>query len=145
MAVSTAPAAKQKLLDLFNASVDLTGVTRTWAAPTKDEEYTEEHVWLGDVSQTEKWASLGAQKRDEDYTVEVVVQVTRPGDDEITVETRAWQLQAAVTAAVRADVTLAGVLSQWAEVVSTRMETRPAGPSSWLAKGTLLVHCRSRI
>jgi hypothetical protein len=149
VAVSTVPAAKAKLLALFEASTVLgaatPAVTCTWAAPTKDDEYQLDHVWIGDVEQSEEFRVLGQQRIDEEYTVEIVVQAYREGDDEQAVEERAWVLREGVVAAIRADLSLGGILNQWAGTFPTRMEVRPATPSGWLARGTVTLTCRARI
>jgi hypothetical protein len=145
MADSTVPAVKAYLLAEFQNDADLTGVTVKWSAPADGDQYTRDMVWLGDVDQTEVYRAIGQERKDEDYTLEVVVQAYLEGDDPRATEERAWELRAAVAAAIRADLTLGGNLNHWAEMDSTRMTTRPADPKGWLAKGTLQLRCRARI
>jgi hypothetical protein len=142
MAVSTVPAAKAALVTLIEAA--LTGVSVTWSAPTDEEDYVAEMVWLGDVEHTDDWGALGRQRIDETYELEIVVQVYQEGDNAQACEERAWVLREGVVTAVRADLTLGGILNKWAGTFPTRMETRPAD-KGWLAKGTLRLPCRARI
>lgn len=142
MADSTVPAVKAALVTLIDGTTS--GVTVTWAAPTDEEDYVAEMIWLGDVEHTDEFGALGGQRIDESYEVEIVVQVYQEGDDAQACEERAWVLRAAVVTAIRADLTLGGILNKWAGTFPTRMETRPAD-KGWLAKGTLRLPCRARI
>jgi hypothetical protein len=81
VSASTAPAAKAALLTIFAAAAGLSGVTLSWDQPTKDSDYTGEMIWLGDVQGSENWSSLGAQRREETYTVGLGVYVEQWGDD----------------------------------------------------------------
>ena len=143
MAISTAPAVKQKILDLLAANTDLNGVTVTWSAPTNDSDYQADNIWLGDVEQEEDFRILGAQRIDETYTIEIFVQAVALGDVEKTAEDRAWVLRDEVVQSLRADLTLGGTVNQWVGPFPTRMETRPL-PNGWLSKGRLLLTCRAR-
>jgi hypothetical protein len=116
MADSTVPAVKAYLLAEFQNDADLTGVTVKWSAPADGDQYTRDMVWLGDVDQTEVYRAIGQERKDEDYTLEVVVQAYLEGDDPRATEERAWELRAAVAAAIRADLTLGGNLNHWAEM-----------------------------
>jgi hypothetical protein len=150
MAVSTVPATKAKLVQLFQASASLGGATPhvrvTWAAPTRDEEYQNDHVWLGRTRQVEEFRTLGAQRIDEEYTIDIVIQAYRSGNDEQAVETRWWVMREAVVAALRADLSLGGTVNGWVGPFPTDdVEPRPAAPKGWLCKGTVSLTCRARI
>jgi hypothetical protein len=143
---STAAQAKRAILDLLATSDALEGVELSWAGPTQDADVKHRMVWLGKTVQTEKWAtSLGAKKRDEDYHVTVIAQVWKDGDDPEQTELKAWDLQSAVSEAIRADLTLGGLLAQFAELSSTEVEPLPASPRGWRARAEMKVHCVARI
>jgi hypothetical protein len=144
VAVSTVPAAKQKILDLLAANGDLAGVTITWAAPTNDSDYQEDNIWLGDVDQEEEFKVLGAYKIDETYTIPVHIQAVKQGDVEKDAEVRFWALREEVISSIRSNLTLDGVLNQWAGTFPTRVEVRPT-PNGWLARGEVSLTCRARI
>jgi hypothetical protein len=144
MAVSTVPAAKQKILDLLAANGDLAGVTITWAAPTNDSDYQHDNIWLGDVDQEETFRVLGAQKIDEEYRLPIHIQAHKEGDVEKDAEERFWTLREEVIGTLRADLTLGGILNQWAGTFPTRVEVRPT-PNGWLARGEVALTCRARI
>lgn len=131
MSAATAPAVKQAMLALFAAAPALTGVTVTWDGPTKDEDYTGEMIWLGDVEGSEDWATVGGQLRRETYTIGTGVYVEQWGDDPQTVETRLWTVWNAATEALRTDlrspsstIKAAGVLQY--DAIGFRQRTGPA-------------------
>lgn len=146
MADSTVPTVKAYLLSLFQQATDLTGVTVVWAAPTKEEDYDYDMLWLGETTDTdEEFRRLGAQSIHETYEVPVVFQAYIAGDDPQSTEERAWEMRAAIIDALRADLTLGDLISEWSGPYPTRMELRPANPAGWLAKGTVRIQCRATI
>jgi hypothetical protein len=58
-------------------------------------------VMLGVVDGDEDWAQIGGRKRDEDYTVDLFVLVSVPGDSALEACTRAWDLFARISATLR--------------------------------------------
>jgi hypothetical protein len=136
VSASTAPAAKAALLTIFAAAAGLSGVTLSWDQPTKDSDYTGEMIWLGDVQGSENWSSLGAQRREESYTVGLGVYVEQWGDDPQTVETRLWAVWAAATEALRTDLrsqpsTLRTAGVRQYETLTFRQRTGPATAEKW--------------
>lgn len=150
MAASTAPAAKQKILDLLNARTTLATLVAAnelkirWAAPTEEADYRRDIVWLGDVQQTEDHIALGGMRKDEDYTIELWCQSYRTGDDPRATEEACWQLREEAAAAVLANPNLGGVLNQFIEIQSTNVTTRPA-EKGWLVKAEASLLCHARI
>lgn len=145
MADSTVPAVKAKLVELFAAAA--APVPVSWAAPTEETDYdlVNGNVWLGKVTQDEDWShSMGAMDRDEVYIVKVWAQVYRRGDDPQITEQQAWAIRAVLSTALRADITLEGVVSLQASLVATEMETLPSS-DGWLARAELDVRVQSRI
>ena len=145
MANSTVPAAKAALLSIFATALAGESVDISWAAPSDDEDYTDEMVWLGDVDYEDSFKVLGAQRIDEEYTIPVSIQVVREGDNPQATEERWWALRALCVNALRDDLTLGGVVNQWVGSFPSNNETRPAGPKQWLSRGTVSLTCRARI
>lgn len=83
-----------------------------------------EMVIIGDVNGDQEWASIGASRRDEDYTLDLFVVVLWPGYDQLEALTRAWELYAVVENVVRANPGAGGPGVMWSEV------RRPNGTSS---------------
>jgi len=136
VSAATAPAAKQAMLTVFGAAAGLTGVTLSWDQPTQESDWTGEMIWLGDVEGSEDWGTLGAQRRQETYTVGVGVYVEQWGDDPQTVETRLWTVWNAATEALRNDLrsqpsTLRSAGIRQYETIEFRQRTGPATPEKW--------------
>lgn len=136
---TTVPACKATVLAILAARPALAGVTLAWSAPTKDEDFTEEMVFLGASDDTSDWAELGAGRRIEEYLLDLVVWVQRWGDDPQGTETRAHALWDEVEDALRDDIrsqpsTLraAGVLQF--NRVTRRTSLGPASPDTWGAR-----------
>lgn len=144
MAVSTVPQAKAKILDLLDARPGLAGVTRAYTYPADEASIGREHIHLGDVSQTEVWGAIGGQRRDEDFTIEIVILVRKFGDDPQATETRLWVLREEVATALRSDLTLSGILNQWCELTNTRVDQFPL-TDGWTSRARLTVRCTARI
>lgn len=83
-----------------------------------------EMVIIGDVNGEQEWASIGASRRDEDYTLDLFVVVLWPGYDQLEALTRAWELYAVVEDVIRANPGAGGPGVMWSEV------RRPNGTSS---------------
>lgn len=83
-----------------------------------------EMVIIGDVNGDQEWASIGASRRDEDYTLDLFVVVLWPGYDQLEALTRAWELYAVVEDVIRANPGAGGTGVMWSEV------KRPNGTSS---------------
>ena len=145
MATSTAATAKQRILDLLAARPALAAVKRTWAEPTQQGDHGADHVWFGDTDQSEEWGSLGAHARNENYVIELTAVAYLPGDDPQAAEARGWTLQGEISQALRSDPSLGGLLSQYAELQTTRMTVDPASAGGWVARANLRVHCVARI
>jgi hypothetical protein len=101
---TTIPACKAAILTILGLRAGLAGVTLNWAGPTKDEDYVDEMIFLGQAERISDWASLGAGRRVEDYTIALTVFVEQWGDDPETVEERAYALLDEVEDALRDDI-----------------------------------------
>ncbi|MDP2712099.1 MAG: hypothetical protein Q8O56_12860 [Solirubrobacteraceae bacterium] len=100
---SAVPYAKANLLAICVEA--LPDVQVTWGYPGQLIE--SECLWLDDAVGTER-PSIGQVSHREKFTIPVVVMVHAQGDDHQSAEERAWQLVAAVEAAVLAHPSLNG-------------------------------------
>jgi len=83
-----------------------------------------EMVIVGDVAGDQEWASIGAARRDEDYTVDLYVVVLWPGYDATETMTRAWELWGVVEDVLRQNPGAGGPGVMWSEL------KRPTGTTS---------------
>jgi hypothetical protein len=140
MSAASAPAAKAAILTILQAAAGLTGVTVMWDQPTKDEDFAApELVWLGNVTGDENWGMLGAQRRDEQYSIGLGVYVEQWGDNPQTLEARTWAIWGAATDALRTDLRTPGSLLRAAGVrqydrITFQQRTGPATPEKWGAR-----------
>lgn len=140
MSAASAPAAKAAIVQILQAAGALSGVGITWDAPSKDEDFAApEMVWLGDVNGDEDWTSLGAQRREERYTIGIGVYVEQWGDDPQTAETRLWTVWGAATNALRTDLRTQPSVLRAAGVyqfdrITFQQRTGPATPEKWGAR-----------
>lgn len=122
MATSTVPAVITALHRLLvDADWPLRIPSVTVGLPRQAER---EMVIIGDVNGDQEWASIGASRRDEDYTLDLFVVVLWPGYDQLEALTRAWELYAVVEDVIRANPGAGGTGVMWSEV------KRPNGTSS---------------
>jgi hypothetical protein len=146
MAYSTIPAAKAQILATLQARPGLAGVLVRRVVPTGEVPPEPERVYVDDVVDISRdWAMLGLLKVDEEYTIKVLVEVWRDGDDPVACETRLFEVVAEVEQAIVSDVTLAGVFLQWAAKPALSEQRCLPGPDGWLAFATVDVLCKARI
>jgi hypothetical protein len=132
---STIPACKAAVLTVLAARPALTSVTRTWAGPTKDEDFVEEMIFLGVTEDTSEFVAFSGP-REETYTLQITVWVELWGDDPQAAEERAHVLWDEVEDALRDDLMnqsgslrAAGV-SQFNRA-SRRTSTGPSTTEKW--------------
>lgn len=143
MSSSTAPAAKAAILALLEAHAPLDDVNLRWGGPTKEAQLKPDQVFFGQIEQTEE--PLGPHTIDEDYDLEIVVQVRKLGDDkEQATEERAWDIRSEIRAALEANPTLGGLLNIGCEISRTVQESEPL-TDGWFARLRLTVHCHSHL
>lgn len=140
-AVPTAKAALKAAIESRDNVVSQ-GVVVRWGAPTDESQWLGKHemIYFGRVDQAEEWGSLGGGRRDEDFTIDVVIQVHQLGDDEQETETRAWELRDEIEAALKADKTLGGAVSHWVQIERTTQENEPL-EDGWGVRLTVTVRC----
>lgn len=108
MPTSTVPALKAALLSRLQADAaigtngTLGSIQITWGdpvAPGPDRNW----VALGDVKDNQVAAALGAQKREETYTMDILISVLRPvRESQQSTTTFAYSIAAAIEASIRA-------------------------------------------
>ncbi|HEY7831792.1 MAG TPA: hypothetical protein VIC06_14615, partial [Solirubrobacteraceae bacterium] len=107
MSATTAPAVKARLVELFKGVVD--GETEVWFNRTNTEHQLNENVYVLGVKIDREWKNLGRpspHQREENYLLEVDVEVYQAGVDGETVENRMWQIVEQLDNAISADPTL---------------------------------------
>jgi hypothetical protein len=130
---------------LANASIGAAGVQVSYGPPGAGVQ--QESVWLGRVAMTEEVSQLGENMRRENYTIDVVILVTRDGSDAQTVERRASAIRSALELGLR-DATgryLNGAVNLFAEVAGFEMDlavTEKGG--QWIAEQLVKVGCSHR-
>ncbi len=100
MATTTIPATKAALLTLLQAALD--DVQVEWGKPSHDA-LAQESVWFEGTRLTERATAMGQQRRDETYTLELIVSIALDGDDAQACELRMWELVAEIETVVRAN------------------------------------------
>lgn len=111
MAASSAPAAKAALLTLLQADLG-SGVQVEYAHPGPA--IQQESIFFNRTTENDTSVALGQRKRDEDYTLEVVVSVARDGNDAQGCEERCWALVGHIETVVRANPSLSGTVAKFA-------------------------------
>ncbi len=112
--ISTVPAVLARLLVLFKEAADPS--TEVWGNRPNEEHQIEENVYIGDVSGTREWMNVGRQLpsgREENYSVQVEVEVHREGTDIEGTEARMWEITLQMEEALGNDPTLGLANVQW--------------------------------
>jgi hypothetical protein len=144
VAASTIPAAKAALLTALQARAGLTGVDVRWGLPAQTLS-ANERVYVGDAEEIDRaWVGLGAQRLEENYILQVIVETFQAGDDQRATEERFWVLVNEVEQAVRGDLTLAQTvrLASPDGIAEARVGPTDEG---WAATGIVRVRCEARI
>lgn len=140
MAASSAPKVKKALLELLQANAELAGVQISYGHPGA--QIQQEAIYFHRTIEQEVAAALGHRRRDEDYTVELVVDVVQDGQDVQAPEERCWALVAVVENIVRENAAMAEV-SGWVVFAGAEM-----GPvyyeSQILAEAVCKIHVKHR-
>lgn len=145
MAASTAPAAKQAILDLLKARPNLNLVAITWGEPTEQEDLQDEMIFFqGGVERVPEWNVLGGAPLDETYTLTLRVENRYYGDDPAAAEARTWALVGELEAAVRSDLRLGGVLRIPIVFADQEIRSRPLS-DGWYGEADIPLVCSARI
>lgn len=140
-APSTIPTVKAALLAKFRAATD-PEQTDVWPSRTNEDHQQAENVYLGETGGDRHWKTLGpgniANQREENYSVQVEVEVFREGTDIEGTEARLWEIVQALEQALAEDKTLAEVPHvQWVLVGRFREQTGPVAKTPDLDEGIL--------
>jgi hypothetical protein len=147
VSASTAPGVKDALIDLLEGRPALAGVTIRWAGPSSPDEVKPKMIWFGKTERDSEWSGLGAKSvgrrppRREEYTVKVVVYRYLEGNDPKRCEQDCEDIVTEIEEAIFGDVTLGGLLAEWAEVKRVETETMVANESGWNCEAVLDVRC----
>lgn len=144
-AYCTIPAAKAQLLATLQARPGLTGVLVQWGLPS-EVPAERERVYINDAINVQRvWGQIGRNSVAEAYTLQLIVEVFQEGDDQQATEARMWEIVAEIELAAINDVTLAGILRQWAaKPGALNPKCLPTG-DGWLAFVTVNLDCKARI
>lgn len=104
---STCFSVKKSLLTNLAARSDMAAVQVEWARPSTDA-IQQESLWCEDTENIEDALQLGQLRREEDYTLNLIVSVERDGDDAEGCEARMWDIVAAIEEELRQNNTPAG-------------------------------------
>lgn len=140
MSASSVPDAQDYILGLLTAAVP--ELTTTFGGPLAEEDMSTEMAWLGAITDhDEEERAFGSW--DEEFTVQVVIQIRQAGGDERAGSRRVWAIREAFSQALRADYSLGGLLrSSGASVAGTRVEPIPL-EDGWAHRMFVDVTCTS--
>jgi hypothetical protein len=147
MAASTAPAAKQAILNLLIARPALNTVAIMWGEPTENEDLQAEMIFFdGPVVRQPDWREIGGPSSPlwEQCTLTLQVRNFAPGDDRATAEQRCWALIDEIEQAVRADLRLGGILRVPVEFGEQEIRALPES-DGFSAAGFVPLVCTARI
>lgn len=124
MATASFPRVKAALVQkLTDADWDGRRPTISYGWPRTD---TRELLAVGGTTSSEqRWAQLGARRRDEDYRIEVAIMVTTPGKSQQAATERAFEILAVMENVLRSDPILSepGVIA--VEVADPQVDEAP--------------------
>lgn len=131
--VSTVPAARAWLFTQLQSALTPDGADGsfelTYANNLDSTSRPDDQVWLGSVTRASKnfamVGNLGTYALDETYYLSLGIASYRAGDYPDVVDARAWALNSAIEAVVRADPTFGGLL------VTSRPEQTTAEDVDW--------------
>jgi hypothetical protein len=144
LAASTAPTAKTNLLTAIRARPALISGVYVDRGPLPDPPSELERIYIGDaVDFDREWAQLGAQRIREEYTVLVIVENVKYGNEPKDTEERTFTLANEVEQAVRTDLTLAAAVI----VAQPRIRRQQLAPldEGWIGVIELGVFCKATI
>jgi hypothetical protein len=146
MSGSTAPAVKSKLVELFNTALEGEG-TEVWFNRPSEDHQLAENVYVCGIQGERDWAGVGRRRPhqvEENYAVEVEVEVYRQGTDAVGPEERLWAIVDLLEEALE-DPTLGNQENvQWA-LVRHFNQASVGSTDGWLCKVALSVAVKARI
>lgn len=139
---STLPAVASKLISLLQATPVLSGVDVSWGGPTQSA--PDELIAFSCANVEITSATIGQQKRDEQYDLLVTITVNQNDPEGFNPLARAETLRDAIASIIRADATIGGALNLYA--VDQGYELREGSDGNWSGNEIIMrIHCRARI
>jgi hypothetical protein len=145
MATSTIPAFKAALQAQLQKRQGLNGVMVSYGYPGPVPEV--EYIWLADVRGSQALATMGNRKREEDYSLTVLIKTEISGvqpTDQQTATERAFTLMGELEAQLRTDPTVNAAV-RVAQVEGPVDLVELAGNNARGALLTVTVHAEARI
>ncbi len=146
-AVSTIHAARLAHWQLIMDELPLAGgMAEVSLYEAEPDQLPADGLWLGDVRVTDDPAALGRAARTETAELDIVIWVSRDGNDSLLVESRAWEIRDVLRAIEREHLHLDGAANLWAEPsrdVLHRGVAPAGGARCALLTHTLTVEVRS--
>lgn len=138
---SSIPDVRATFLSQLQARAGLSGVSIDYGSPVNALE--DEMIWLGDVSMIETAPTMAPTlPRDERWTQEVIISVAWSGDDQISAETRAFELYDEARSAILTDPRQSNT-ALW--VLPAGLELRSLSDANRVeSRITWTVDCRAR-
>lgn len=138
--ISTAPVYKAALVAALRADGTLGAGQVTYGSDPRNLE--RESVEVGNINYPEEvWSAIGAQKKDETYSIKVYVFVTTPNLTQQEATERCYVLLGRVETIMRANITMTGVL--WSALVPQNLLEQP-GDEGFMAMAEADVVVRAR-
>jgi hypothetical protein len=145
--VSTVPAVKARLLELFKAATNAEK-TEVWGSRPNEDHQLAENVYIGDVRGERQWRNVGSptpHQREEDYSIGVAVEVYREGTDVEGTEARAWEIVLAIEKPIAENPNL-GLEGQLQTAIAGRFQSQSdTGTDGCMCKIAFDVQVRARI
>lgn len=107
---TSAPEVKARIVALLQAAVALDGISVQPKGPVQADAVTPEMVYLGRVRGEQDWASLGAYRREEEYTIDLFIRNWAADLTELAIDTRCWAIFTAIGEAIHVDPALDALL-----------------------------------
>jgi hypothetical protein len=137
---TTQPSLKANLRDLLKLRSGLEGVQISWGFPKSP---ANEFILMGDIHDDgEATGALGNQRREETYTLEVLVKVEKNGADQEATTKRAYVLRDEIAQQLRADASVGGAVRQALVVGTGLMEFH--SDTVRIAVLTIRIQCKQR-
>jgi hypothetical protein len=139
---STLPAVASTLMAQLAATPALTATDVNWGGPTQSA--PDEVIAFSCANVEITSATIGQQKRDEQYDLIITISVNQNDVNGFNPLTRAETLRDAIASLVRADATIGGALNLYA--VDQGYDIRDGGDGNWSGSELIMrIHCRARI
>lgn len=138
---STLQTVVTNLMSTLASTTALAGVDVSWEGPA--ESAPDEVIAFTASRANISSASIGQQKRWEEYDLTIIISVLQSDPNQFTPLQRAYALRDAIAGVVRADATIGGAVT-WALDQGWDLNDRSDGNRSE-SQVTMQIHCKARI